>query len=158
MRKLGKLCSIFDFCQYFTNILWINLHTTFILQNFGLKLHQCVSYYFSKSVDKFEIAHKLNFGLRCGFPINVCYTQVKIWDCDVQFIGPIFPDQIGLIAIYGGACHKAILVNLCPNSTCLFEYYIMCDLHTYLFWLQSKQEDYWDAAFLLCLKLLQKHF
>ena len=48
----------------------------------------------------------------------------------MQFIGPIFPDQIGLITIYGGACHKAILVNLCPNSTCLYEYYIMCDLHT----------------------------
>ena len=31
-----------NFCQFFTNILWINLHTTFILQNFGLKLCQCV--------------------------------------------------------------------------------------------------------------------
>ena len=31
-----------NFCQYFTNIWWINLHTTFILQNFGLKLCQCV--------------------------------------------------------------------------------------------------------------------
>ena len=27
------------FCQYFTNILWLNLHTTFILQNFNLKLN-----------------------------------------------------------------------------------------------------------------------
>ena len=31
-----------NFGQYFTNILWINLHTTFILQNFGLKLCQSV--------------------------------------------------------------------------------------------------------------------
>ena len=28
--------------QYFTSILWINLHTIFILQNFSLKLGLCV--------------------------------------------------------------------------------------------------------------------
>ena len=31
-----------NFWQYFTNILWINLHTTFILQDLGLKLCQSV--------------------------------------------------------------------------------------------------------------------
>ena len=30
-----------NFWQYFTNSLWVNLHTTFIFQNFGLKLPKC---------------------------------------------------------------------------------------------------------------------
>ena len=35
MRKIGKMCSlILIFANKNTNILWINLHTTFILQNF----------------------------------------------------------------------------------------------------------------------------
>ena len=33
-----------NFCQYFTNILGINLHTTFISQNFGLKRGKMFSY------------------------------------------------------------------------------------------------------------------
>ena len=39
MREIGKMCSLI---LIFGNILRINLHTTFILQNFGLKLCQCV--------------------------------------------------------------------------------------------------------------------
>ena len=34
----GDMLISIHFCQNFTNILRINLHTTFILQNFGLKL------------------------------------------------------------------------------------------------------------------------
>ena len=43
MSKISKNMLIdINFYQYFTDILWINLHTNFILPNFGLKLGQCV--------------------------------------------------------------------------------------------------------------------
>ena len=41
MREVGTICS-YNLYQNFTNILWLTLHTTFILQNFSLKLGQCV--------------------------------------------------------------------------------------------------------------------
>ena len=36
-ENLQNMLININFCQYFANILWMNLHTTFILQNFGLK-------------------------------------------------------------------------------------------------------------------------
>ena len=55
------------FCQYFTNILWKNLHTTIILQNFGLKPYQCV-----------PIAKHMNRNLTHHANLHICIIKELI--------------------------------------------------------------------------------